>query len=101
MASGEAPFTRGVTMAAVGGKQNIVALEVRADPGGHRLLTDGWMQGSGHQALRERFQRRLLEGAHLAHAAVMAEKPRPVDVGWNLWRRTHDLPPEGSAKRRL
>ena len=70
-----------VAVAAMGGEQQVVALQVRAHSRGARLLSDRRMQRPGHKPFRERFQRGLLEGAHTAHVSEMTGQAFSVDVG--------------------
>ena len=72
---------QGVAVAAVGGEQQVLALQVRAHPRRARLLADRRMQRSGHEPFLERRERGLLEGAHAAHVAVVPGQAFGVDVG--------------------
>ncbi len=74
-------FHEGVAVSAMGGEQQIVAFEIRADSRRARFLADRRMQRSGNEAVVERRERGFLECAHAAHVAVVAGQALGVDVG--------------------
>ena len=70
-----------MAVSAVGGEQQIVALEVGADARGARLLADRRVQRAGNEPVLERRQRGLLERAHAPHVAEVPGQALGVDVG--------------------
>jgi hypothetical protein len=86
-ARGVRPLGQGVAVAAVGGGQQVFALQVEAHPCGHGLLPGGQVQRAAHQGgLGRRRQApgrhaalagdfgRILESADAAHRPVQVEQ---------------------------